>query len=136
MGTSENYRRELAGRLLAHERRFSDELKKLEGQRTEEERDDRVKRDLRQHAEHLHVAALIRSELDALQSRRDTAGDADERRMLEAEISCLHTLKANLAMRGRPLPPARGPESGIAMPAVPPRGPLPKQGGTEAPLDP
>lgn len=27
------------------------------------------------------------------------------------------------------------PEAGIAMPAVPPRGPLPLQGGAEAPLE-
>lgn len=29
----------------------------------------------------------------------------------------------------------RPPEAGLAMPAVPPRGPLPLQGGAEAPLE-
>lgn len=32
-------------------------------------------------------------------------------------------------------PPRRPPEAGVAGPAVPPRGPLPLQGGAEAPLE-
>ena len=32
-------------------------------------------------------------------------------------------------------PKRRPPEAGIAAPAIPPNGPLPKQGGAEAPLD-
>ncbi len=38
---------------------------------------------------------------------------------------------ARLAFRGRGKPP----EAGLAVPAVPPRGPLPLQGGAEAPLE-
>ena len=32
-------------------------------------------------------------------------------------------------------PRRKPPEAGIAVPAIPPKGPLPKQGGAEAPLD-
>ena len=41
------------------------------------------------------------------------------------------TLKSVLNRRPRRKPP----EAGIAMPAVPPKGPLPKTGGAEAPLE-
>jgi len=39
-------------------------------------------------------------------------------------------LRANAAKR-----PRKPPEAGIAVPAIPPNGPLPKQGGAEAPLE-
>jgi hypothetical protein len=35
----------------------------------------------------------------------------------------------------RPTGKRKPPEAGIPMPAIPPTGPLPKQGGVEAPLD-
>jgi hypothetical protein len=38
-------------------------------------------------------------------------------------------------LRNRPTPRRKPPESGLAVPAVPPRGPLPMQGGAAAPLD-
>jgi len=38
-------------------------------------------------------------------------------------------------LRAQPRPRRRPPESGIPVPAVPPRGPLPKQGGAAAELD-
>ncbi|QUL37229.1 hypothetical protein [Erythrobacter sp. JK5] len=41
----------------------------------------------------------------------------------------LSILEATMPKRRRP------PEAGIPVPAVPPRGPLPKEGGAEAPLD-
>ena len=37
--------------------------------------------------------------------------------------------------RGNPEPRRKPPEAGIAVPAVPPNGPLPKTGGAEAPLE-
>ena len=47
-------------------------------------------------------------------------------------------LKRELALRALRLDakrPRKPPEAGIAVPAVPPRGPLPMQGGAEAPLE-
>lgn len=46
--------------------------------------------------------------------------------------------KRELALRALgigPKLPRKPPEAGLAVPAVPPRGPLPLQGGAEAPLD-
>ena len=37
--------------------------------------------------------------------------------------------------RQAPRPRRKPPEAGIAVPAVPPKGPLPMQGGAEAPLE-
>lgn len=39
-------------------------------------------------------------------------------------------------MRSRPRPRRKPPESGLPVPAVPPRGPVPLQGGAAAALDP
>ena len=48
-------------------------------------------------------------------------------------------LKRELALRaigiGPKRPRKKPPEAGIAVPAIPPRGPLPLQGGAEAPLE-
>ena len=41
----------------------------------------------------------------------------------------------NDILRQRPTPRRKPPEAGLAVPAVPPRGPLPMQGGAAAPLD-
>jgi hypothetical protein len=41
----------------------------------------------------------------------------------------------NDILRQRQTRRRKPPESGIAMPAIPPRGPLPMQGGAAAPLD-
>lgn len=41
----------------------------------------------------------------------------------------------NDILRQRPTPRRRPPEAGLAVPAIPPRGPLPMQGGAAAPLD-
>ncbi|PZT86973.1 MAG: hypothetical protein DI637_09980 [Citromicrobium sp.] len=40
-----------------------------------------------------------------------------------------------LAHRARRKPPRKPPEAGMPVPAIPPGGPLPKQGGAEAPLE-
>lgn len=46
------------------------------------------------------------------------------------------TLPRATRRRPPPLPPRRKPpEAGVPVPAMPPKGPLPKQGGAEAPLD-
>ena len=47
-------------------------------------------------------------------------------------------LKRELALRALgigPKPKRKPPEAGLAVTAIPPRGPLPLQGGAEAPLD-
>jgi hypothetical protein len=41
----------------------------------------------------------------------------------------------NELLRHRPAPRRRPPEAGLSVPAIPPRGPLPRQGGAAAPLD-
>ncbi|MBA4045558.1 MAG: hypothetical protein C0471_14220 [Erythrobacter sp.] len=41
----------------------------------------------------------------------------------------------NDILRQRPIPRRRPPEAGLSLPAVPPRGPQPLQGGAAAPLD-
>ena len=50
---------------------------------------------------------------------------------LKAAIVHLRELRARAIGSANRKPP----ESGIAVPAVPPEGPLPKQGGAEAPLN-
>ncbi len=124
-------RRTISARTLENERRFRIEQKRLAQQRTNVERTARVERDFRQHAKLVRVVALIQRELAALQVKLDTATDRDEIILLKAEIAHLRVLKTNLSQR----PPRKPPESGMRVPAVPPRGPLPKQGGAEAPLD-
>lgn len=73
----------------------------------------------------------IERELDHLQSKYNVTKNPIERTNIRAEIvhlrKALNRLKSN---HGR-----KPPESGIPVPAVPPRGPVPMQGGAEAPLD-
>ena len=82
--------------------------------------------------ENLHIARLIEREIAALELKRDAATDSEERFLLKAEIRHLYALKTSL---NRKFPKRRPPEAGIAVPVVPPKGPLPKQGGAAAPLD-
>ena len=128
-------RRALSARQLANERRIRKVRERLEEQRTDEERTGRVQQDLREHAENLHVAGLIERELVVLKLKLSAATDREEKMLLKAEIAHLQALKSNLKHSRRRNPPRKAPESGIAVPAISPTGPLPKQGGAEAPLD-
>jgi len=86
---------------------------------------------LRRNAGAPDLVTGIEQELVMLRLKCDAAAEAEERIMLKAEIAHLRALMANLSGKPRRKPP----EAGIAEPAIPPTGPLPKQGGAEAPLD-
>lgn len=73
----------------------------------------------------------IKLELAKLSAKLERGAGKKERVLLKAEIAHLRSILEGLTRGGRRKPP----ESGIAVPAVPPKGPLPKQGGAEAPLD-
>lgn len=119
-------RRALSKRMIENERRF-----RVEQSRAQEEKLGRVERDLRQHARELHIKVRITRELRLLKAKLDAATDKAERARLSAEIADLRTIKSNLGFRFKRKPP----ESGLPVPAVPPKGPKPKTGGTAAPLD-
>jgi hypothetical protein len=125
------HRRTIAARTIENERRYRFEMERIAQHRTHEERTARVQRDLRRHAEALHVAALIEHELATLRFKLGVATDSEERILLRAEIAHLAALKDSLGGKRSRKPP----EAGIAVPAIPPRGPLPKQGGAAAPLE-
>lgn len=57
--------------------------------------------------------------------------DQNERILIKAELRHFERAFADLKRPRRRKPP----ESGLPVPAVPPNGPLPKQGGAEAPLE-
>ncbi|MDJ0641546.1 MAG: hypothetical protein QNJ15_01905 [Erythrobacter sp.] len=96
-------------------------------------------------AEIAHFEAVMQSLRSDRRGRRNSDNAEDRRtpdpvtnsrvqRVLSAldgphRAILLSILKATTPKRRKP------PEAGIAVPAVPPRGPLPKQGGAEAPLD-
>lgn len=75
----------------------------------------------------------IERELGRLVAKYERTWRKDKRVLLKAEIAHLRNVRNRLTGKNRP--PRKPPESGIAVPAVPPNGPLPKQGGAEAPLD-
>lgn len=94
----------------------------LEGERINRNRGGRGRNDL-----------LVRLELEivSLENRLAFTQEQEERIMLKAEIAYLRqALEAKRGGRRR-----RPPESGVAVPAIPPGGPRPKQGGAAAPLD-
>lgn len=75
----------------------------------------------------LDVIELIELELEKIRIRLEKFPGQQDRIGLKAEQVHLQNLLRKL--RRKP------PESGLAVPAVPPNGPRPKQGGAEAPLD-
>ena len=75
----------------------------------------------------MRIIERIDRELPRLQRELAELSRAQDRILVRAEIAHLKTIKTQLKRR-------RPPEAGIAVPAVPPKGPLPKQGGAEAPL--
>jgi hypothetical protein len=78
------------------------------------------------------LAGLVKRELLLLRDQLADLDDPRERLKLAKEIKSLRALMTKLA----PEPKLRKPpESGLPVPAIPPRGPLPKQGGAAAPLE-
>ena len=75
----------------------------------------------------LAVIEQIEAELEKIAQRLDTVAGPRDRMALRAEETHLRNILKQL--RRKP------PEAGLAVPAVPPKGPLPRQGGAEAPLD-
>ncbi|WP_369026421.1 hypothetical protein [Qipengyuania sp. RANM35] len=66
---------------------------------------------------------------DEIQRMVDAARPAAERKSaIAAKIAAAARAGGKTSRKRKP------PESGIAIPAVPPKGPLPMQGGAEAPL--
>lgn len=76
----------------------------------------------------------LTGELARLDSQLAVTDDQNERIIIKAEI--VHFTMALQQLTRGPGPGRRKPpEAGIAVPAIPPRGPLPKQGGAAAPLE-
>jgi len=74
---------------------------------------------------------LLRHEIDRLVAKLASTECVDERIYLKSEIAQFRErLEALSGGRKR-----RPPESGLSVPAVPPRGPIPKQGGAAASLE-
>jgi hypothetical protein len=77
----------------------------------------------------------LTGELEQLERRLAATGDQNERIMLKAEIAHFNAALDRLQNRPGPKRRPKPPESGLPVPAVPPQGPLPKQGGAAAPLE-
>lgn len=73
------------------------------------------------------VVQRIELELEEIKALLECGPGQRERINLKAEQAHLRNLRRQL--RRKP------PESGIAVPAIPPNGPLPLEGGAEAPLE-
>ena len=86
----------------------------------------------RSGANPLRLIELIEEKLTLLAGKLGSVRGQRERHLLEPEVARLTALKAHLYRSTRRRKP---PEAGIAIPAIPPRGPLPLQGGAEAPLE-
>lgn len=82
-------------------------------------------------AQFAQEAALARKEIvrGAARLRRSMATKLKELRRREYEATRLADILARSKGRRKP------PEAGLAVPAIPPKGPLPMQGGAEAPLE-
>ncbi|WP_086737906.1 hypothetical protein [Erythrobacter colymbi] len=76
----------------------------------------------------------LTGELEQLETKLAATTDQNERIMLKAEI--VHfTLALKQIDGGAGQQRRKPPESGLAVPAVPPEGPQPRQGGAAAPLE-
>lgn len=79
----------------------------------------------------IDLALRLELEIESLEAVLEFTADIEERVFLKAEIAYLRrALEAKRGTRRR-----KPPESGFPVPAVPPNGPLPKQGGAAAPLE-
>ncbi|MEM1195340.1 MAG: hypothetical protein AAGH57_04500 [Pseudomonadota bacterium] len=113
-------KRILAQRALERERLFR-ELHKAKRLRAQRAKPDTAQR----------MIERIEKELSKLIGRFESVRGKKERILLKAEI--VHLREIMRRLRGGP--PRKPPEAGIPVPAVPPRGPLPKQGGAAVFLD-
>jgi hypothetical protein len=86
---------------------------------------------LRKEDEIRCVIEQIDHEIARLSARRDRTSSIEKRIEYKAAIVHLRETRERISGQNKRKPP----ESGIAVPAVPPKGPLPKQGGAAAPLD-
>ena len=77
------------------------------------------------------LALRLELEIASLEAVLEFTADIEERVLLKAEIAYLRQALdfKRGKRRGKP------PESGVAVPAIAPNGPLPKQGGAAAPLE-
>lgn len=76
----------------------------------------------------------LAGELARLEAQLAVTDDQNERIMIKAEI--VHFTMALKQLTRGPGPSRRKPpEAGLPVPAIPPSGPLPKQGGAAAPLE-
>jgi hypothetical protein len=81
------------------------------------------------------IVDRLAGELEALEARFAAAEDQGERIMLKAEIVHFTLALKQLQHGHYGNSNRKPPEAGLAVPAVPPSGPLPKQGGAAAPLE-
>jgi len=130
MGNAGERKRMLAQQALANERRIRQDKVQRANAMVARERMQSLKEIARRRAAEL---ARVEVEIEKLQAGLIGSGLTEERIWKATQGShryaLLAILKATKFKRRKP------PESGVAVPAVPPRGPLPKQGGAEAPLD-
>lgn len=74
------------------------------------------------------------AEIERLKAELRQAKRLAEMAIKERDALRLQMIRAGIRPKTGPKK-RKPPEAGIAVPAVPPRGPLPKQGGAEAPLE-
>ena len=74
-------------------------------------------------------------ELALLEAQLASTEDHALRTKIKAEITHFTLALARLGQGPGPSRRPKPPESGLPVPAVPPQGPLPKQGGAAAPLE-
>jgi septal ring factor EnvC (AmiA/AmiB activator) len=81
------------------------------------------------------IVDRLTREVAALEARLAATDDQSERIMLKAEIAHFNAALDRLQGGAYGAKRRKPPESDHPVPAVPPRGPVPKQGGAAAPLD-
>ncbi len=75
--------------------------------------------------------SAVNTEIERIKAEVREAKRSAHRIRLQALLAKMEASKVGLYRKFNRKPP----EAGIAMPVEPPKGPLPKQGGAEAPLD-
>lgn len=88
-------------------------------------------RNRKRNGPRVDLALRLELEIESLEAVLEFTADIEERMLLKAEIAYLRqALEAKRGNRRR-----KPPESGVPVPAIPPHGPKPKQGGAAAPLE-
>lgn len=104
--------------------------------RTKDLPPERIEEAKAQRARELQaIVDRLASELAKLEAQLAASMDQNERIMLKAEIVHFTQALARLGRGPGPSRRPRPPESGLPVPAVPPTGPQPRQGGAAAPLE-